>query len=198
MRQIDAHVRAGGNGPESGRQLALVDPDLCICCVQELIQTACMIQMKMADDDFLDILDLVSSCLNRRTKLMAGLIVHPGEDIRCDWTPHYWIILAAARLPEDQPLDRVLNQDTVHWHLPALIDERFTRGTLKTRVATASDEGFVAFEPTHFQDMELGARRTHIGHRAGHCTFPYLICDGCHFVGGSIAEIRKEDGKLED
>lgn len=75
----------------------------------------------MPNDDLLDVLDPIPGGLNRRTEFVTGLVVHTGEDIGRGRTPNSWVVLATACLPKDQAFMRVLNQDTVHRHLPAFV-----------------------------------------------------------------------------
>lgn len=166
MRQVDANVGTGGNGPEGRGELSFMNPDFGIRGVQELVQATSMVEMKMSNDDLLDILDTITGGLNGRTEFMVRLIVHTGEDIRCSWTPDSRIILATTCLPQDQTFMRMLDQDTVHGHLSTFVHKWLAFGALQAGVTTASDKSFVTFQPSDFQDMEFGAWGTDVGYRA--------------------------------
>ena len=100
-----------------------MNPDFSIRGIQELVQPTSMVEVKMSDDDLLDILDAISGGLNSRTKFVVRLVVHASEDIRCSWTPDSWVISATASLPQDQAFMGMLDQDTVHGHLSTFVDE---------------------------------------------------------------------------
>lgn len=180
MRQIDANVGTRSNRPEGGIEFSFMNPNLGVGCVQELIQATGMVQVKMSDDDLLDVLDPIPGGLNRRTEFVAGLIVHTGEDIGRSRTPSSRIILATACLPKDQAFMRVINQDTVHRHLPAFVDKRFVFGALHAGVAATNNKSFITLQPSNLQDMELGAWRTDIGHSARDSALLELIQNRCH------------------
>lgn len=195
MRQVDANVGASGNGPECRGELSFMDPDFGIRGIQELIQPTSMVEVKMPNDDLLDILDAIPGGLNSCTELMVRLVVHTGEDIRCSWTPDSRVVLATTCLPQDQSFMRVLDQDTVHGHLSTFVHEWLAFGALQARVATASDKSFVTLQPSDFQDMEFGALGTDVGYRARDGALLNLILNCGHSgdgVGRGVSGKRVE------
>ena len=123
MRQVDANIGTSGNGPESRSEFSFMNPNLGVCGVQELVQPTGMVEVKMPNNDLLDILDAISGGLNGRTEFVMRLVVHAGKDIRCSRTPDSRVVLATACLPQDQAFMRVLDQDTVHRHLSTFVHE---------------------------------------------------------------------------
>lgn len=59
---------------------------------------------------------------------------------------------------------RVLDQDTVHGHLAALVGEGFALCGFCAGVAAARDEAFVAFEPADFEDVKFSSCRADVGY----------------------------------
>ena len=59
--QVHASIGSRCHGPESGPQLLVMDPDLDIFPVQKLVQPTCVVEMKVADDDLLDICNPLST-----------------------------------------------------------------------------------------------------------------------------------------
>jgi hypothetical protein len=180
MLQIHTLIRARGHTPERAPELSVMDPDLDISPIHELIQTACMIQMQMPDNDLLDILNLIPSRLNRGPQLMSGLILDSGKHIRQRRPPHLGIILPTARLPENESFVRMLNEDTVARELATFVHEGLGLGGFEGGVAASKHEGLIAFKPSYFEDVKLRAFGADVGYGTGNGTAVELALDCCH------------------
>lgn len=180
MLQIHPLVRPRGHAPKRTPQLPVVHPDLHVRPIQKLIQPARVVEMQVPDDDLLDILDLIASRFDRGAELVARLVADPCEDVRERRPPDFRVVFAAAGFPEDEALVRVLDQDAVAGEFAAFVDEGFGFGGLGGRVAAAHDEGFVAFQPAHFQHVEFRAGWAHVGDVVGHGAAGELGLDGGH------------------
>ena len=181
MLQIHAHICSGSHTPESRPQLQIVHPDLDIFPIEEQIQATGMIQMQMPNNDLLNILNLIPRRLNGSIQLVLRLIPHPRKHIRDLRAPDLGVVFAAARLPEDEALVRVLDEDAVHGHLAALVDEGLVLGALERGVAAAQHEALVGLEPADLEHPHLRALGADIADEVGHGALVELSLDaGCH------------------
>lgn len=157
MLHIDRIIRLGRHAPERCPQLLIMYPNLHILPIKEHLQPTSMINMQMPNHHLLNILNLISCRLNRLGQLMLRLIAYPRENVR-DLRPHVLReLVAAARLPQDQTLVRMVDQHAVHWHLAAFVNEGFVLFGEGGGVLATDHEGGVGFEPAHFEDVHLGA-----------------------------------------
>lgn len=107
--QVDANVRPGRDGPKGGTKLSVMDPDLYIGSMKELIEAASMVDVEMADDDLLHILDFVTRRRNRCFQPMLGFIPNPREDVGVDRTTVSRIFVSGSGLPEDEAFMRMVD-----------------------------------------------------------------------------------------
>lgn len=89
MAEVDTQISASRHGPAGMLKLLLVDVDWHIC-VQEVLQTAGVVQVKMADNDGLDILDVVARLLDGLGKLVLHVVLCTREYIGERSTPFLW------------------------------------------------------------------------------------------------------------
>lgn len=122
----------------------------------------------MTDDDLLDVLQLVARRLDGGLELVLGLVVDAAEDVGDDGAPDGGVVDAAAGLPQDDAVVRVVDEDAVHGQAAALVDEGLVLGAHERRVAAADDETLVGLEPADLEQVRLGARRAHVGDVVGH------------------------------
>lgn len=184
MFEIHPLIRTRSHRPKRTLQLPIMHPDLHIRPIQKFIQPTRMIEMQMPDDDLLDILHLVPRRLHLRTQLMARFIPHPRKDIGEGGTPDFRVVFAAAGFPEDEPFVGVFDEDAVAREFAAFVDKGFGLGGFGGGVAAAHDEGFVAFEPADFEDVEFGSLGADVGDVVGHGAAVELGLDACHGGGG--------------
>lgn len=180
MLQIYTLIRTRSNTPESTPQLSVMYPDLDVWPIKELVQSTRMIQVQMPDDDLLDILYLISCCLNLSPQLMAWLVTNSGEDIGEGGSPDFGVVFTAACLPENEALVWMLDEDTIAGKLAAFVDERFVLSGLGGGVASTDNEGFVTFQPSNLEDMELRARRADVGDMVRYRSTVELGLNSCH------------------
>lgn len=112
--QVDADVGPGSYGPKGGTKLSVVDPDLYIWSMKELIETASMVDVQMADDDLLHILDFMTRLRDRRFQPMLGFVADSREDVGVDGAAMSRVFVSGSGLPEDEALVWMVDQDTIH------------------------------------------------------------------------------------
>jgi hypothetical protein len=123
----------------------------------------------MSNDDLLDILDLVTGCLDSGAQFVLGFVSNATKDIREHRAPNFWVVFPATRLPEDKAFVRMVDQDAVpvlngeisrwtlqewvrlkqvlsdvHGQFSPLVDERFRFVTLETGVSASNDKAFIS------------------------------------------------------
>lgn len=145
MLKIHAHVRTGSHRPECRPQLFVMHPDLDILPMQELIQAACVVEVQMSYDDFLDVLQLVTCSLYCIFELMLWLIPDSCKDVRGGRSPYCRIVYPAACFPEDEAFVRVIDQDAVHGQLATLVDKGLVFCAHQASVAAADNEALINF-----------------------------------------------------
>ena len=67
----------------------------------------------MSNDDLLDILDLVTSRLDGGAEFVLRLVSNTTEEIRDNGAPDFWVVFAAAGLPENEAFVRMVNENAV-------------------------------------------------------------------------------------
>lgn len=60
MFEIDTDIGTRGHTPESVLQLSVMYPDFNVLAVHKFVQSSRMVQVKVTNDDLLDVLNLVS------------------------------------------------------------------------------------------------------------------------------------------
>lgn len=80
VREVDASVGTGGASEEGPLELALVHPDRDVG-LAEVLQSTSVIEMEMADNNVLDVLDVISRLGDRCLQLVFGLILGPRKDV---------------------------------------------------------------------------------------------------------------------
>ena len=104
-----------------------------------------MIQVKMANNDLLDILYLVAGGFDLSIEFMLWLVPDSREDVGYLRAPNRWVVLATPGLPQDKAFNRMLDQDTIHGQLSTLVYEGLVFVALKRGVSTANNETLVCF-----------------------------------------------------
>lgn len=84
--QVDTSVSARRDRVESTLKLRLVHPDRDLCS-DPMNEPASVIEVKMAHDDVLDVLDVVSDCANRCVQLLRFVVSVARENVGQDWAP---------------------------------------------------------------------------------------------------------------
>ena len=109
-RKVRIGIQPGRHGVKGIFELSLMNIDLGIR-PDEVDQSSRMVQVKMAHDDGLDVLDVVA-CLGDggREVLVCG-VVHAVEDVVYDGPEDFRPVFAAAGFEEDEAGCRVLDED---------------------------------------------------------------------------------------
>jgi hypothetical protein len=102
-----------------------------------------MIQVKMANDNLLDIFYLVASAFDLSVELMLWLVPDSREDVGYLRSPDRWVVLATPGLPQDKAFVGMLDQNTIHGKLSTLVDEGLVFVTLERGVSTANNETLI-------------------------------------------------------
>ena len=139
-------------------------PNLYVCAADKLVQPTGVVEVQVADDDLLDVLDAVARGLDGGTELVLGLVSDTGKDVGQLGPPDGGVLLAAPRLPEDEPLVGVVDEDAVHGQLATLVGKGLALGALEAGVGAADDKGFIALEPADLEEVEGGARGACVVH----------------------------------
>lgn len=144
----------------------------------KVLQPTRMIQVQVAQDDHLDVGYLVARLLDRLVELLVRRVIHPRKDVVDRRPPHFWIVLPASGLPQDQALLWVLDQDG-HDHQLASLGGR--RGWVGQRGGTtrAFEPPFLCFEIADVQQPEFGTLGRFVEQiersRHGHCCGSGLV-----------------------
>ena len=117
----------------------------------------------MANNNLLDILELVPSRLNGILQLMLLLISDSCKDVRELRTPDLGVVLSAARLPQDDALDGVFDQTAIDGQRTPLVDKGLVLCRVERHVPSPYDEALVGLEPAALEQPHLCARRAHVG-----------------------------------
>lgn len=88
LGEVNANVCLRRNRVVGVLKFLLVDVDRNISAL-EVLQASGVVQMKMAHDNGLDVLNIVAGLLDLSWELMVFLVVHPSKDVVQGCTPYY-------------------------------------------------------------------------------------------------------------
>lgn len=96
MLQIHTHIGTRSDRPECRAQFKIMHPYFDVLPVEEQIQAACVIEVKMSNDDLLHVFQFVPCRFNSGVELVVRFVLDSSKDVGKLRSPDGRIVLSAT------------------------------------------------------------------------------------------------------